>query len=101
VSSAAALTDKLAEIEGRLVQAEFTSEGDSLNYREQLFEKLGGLAPIVSSADARPTRQSHQVFDKLAGQIDEQLAALGGVTSSDLAAFNAQLVALGVDIVAG
>jgi hypothetical protein len=101
VSSAAALTDKLAEIEGRLVQAEFTSEGDSLNYREQLFEKLGGLAPIVSSADARPTRQSHQVFDKLAGQIDEQLAALGGVTSGDLAAFNAQLVALGVDIVAG
>ena len=57
------------------MQAEFTSDGDTLNYREKLFEKLSGLPPVVSSADARPTTQSYAVYRKLAGQADEQLSA--------------------------
>jgi hypothetical protein len=64
-----------------------------------LFEKLGGLAPIVSSADARPTVQSHRVYDKLAGQIDEYLAALGALVDGDLADLNVALTELGVDII--
>ncbi len=93
------LDEKLTAIENELVQVEFTSEGDSLNHREMLFEKLLALAPIVSSADARPTRQSHQVFEKLAGQIDEQLGALSGTLESDLVPLNQQLADLGVDII--
>ena len=56
-----------------LVQVEFTSDGDTLNYREKLFEKLSALPAVVASADARPTTQSYAVFRKLAGQADEQL----------------------------
>ena len=79
IVTATALADKMRRIEDELVQREFTAPGDSLNYREMLFEKLGGLPPIVSSADARPTVQSYAVFDKLAGQADVQLAALQGL----------------------
>jgi hypothetical protein len=43
--------------------------------------------------------QSHRVYDKLAGQIDEQLAALGAVVDGDLAELNAKLAELGVDII--
>jgi len=99
VATGRGLYERLKEIEDHLVQVEFTSEGDSLNYREQLFEKLTALEPIVSSADTRPTTQSHAVYAKLAGQIDEQLAAFQSAIDTDLAAVNRQLVALGIDII--
>ena len=99
VTAAASLEEQLTAIEHELVQVEFTSEGDSLNYREMLFEKLGGLVPIVGSADARPTVQSHEVYAKLAGQIDERVAALQVVLDGDLARLNERLAALGVDII--
>ncbi len=81
------------------MQVEFTSEGDSLNHLEQLFEKLSALVPVVSSADTRPTVQSHQVYEKLAGQIDERLAALDVAVAEGLGTINGQLAALGVDII--
>jgi hypothetical protein len=99
LAAASAIGDRLTAIEEKLVQVELTSEGDSLNYREMLFEKLVALEPVVSSADARPTVQSHQVFEKLAGQIDEQLAALQSAIDNGLADVNRQLLALGVEII--
>jgi hypothetical protein len=99
IASATALDEALTSIEHELVQVELTSDGDSLNFREMLYEKLGALAPVVSSADARPTVQSHQVYEKLSGQIDEQLAELKCVVDGDLAAFNRRLADLELDIV--
>ena len=90
---------KLGAVEDVLVQKEFTADGDTLNHREQLFELLGGLAPIVSSADARPTEQSYAVFEKLASKADAQLATLHELVNGELAEVNAQLAALGIDIV--
>lgn len=97
--AATATTENLTAIENELVQVEFTSRGDSLNYREMLFEKLSGLQPVVSSADKKPTTQSYAVFDKLAGQIDAQLAALDAVVAGELAELNSGLAALDVGIV--
>jgi photosystem II stability/assembly factor-like uncharacterized protein len=99
VAAATALKTDLEAVEVELVQPELTSAGDSLNYREQLFEKLSGLAPVVSSADARPTAQSYAVYTKLSGQVDEQLAALDSLLRSDLADLNRQLGELGVGII--
>jgi len=99
IAKATEVIARLDEIEGELVQAEFTSPGDALNYRNMLFEKLSGLAPVVSSADARPTAQSVAVFDKLAGQADVQLAALAEVQATELAALNTHLADLDVDII--
>ncbi|HEY4610899.1 MAG TPA: hypothetical protein VIH06_16895, partial [Ilumatobacteraceae bacterium] len=93
------LTDNLTEIENRLVQVEFTADGDTLNYREQLFEKLSGLPAVVASADARPTVQSYAVFDKLAGQADEQLSALQTLVDGELAGLNSRLAELEVAII--
>jgi len=81
------------------VQPELKSAGDSLNYREQLWEKLSDLVPIVASADARPTAQSYDVFEKLSNEIDPHLSKLDEVIAGDLAALNDTLTALGVDII--
>ncbi|MCB0018755.1 MAG: hypothetical protein KDE09_13275, partial [Anaerolineales bacterium] len=97
--AAKALTAKLTAVENALVQSEFKSMGDSLNYREMLIEKLSSLPSVVGSADKAPTKQSYAVFDKLAGQADAQLAALKGVLAEDLAAFNNLLGSLEVGMV--
>jgi photosystem II stability/assembly factor-like uncharacterized protein len=99
VADAQALKERLTAVESELVQREFTSDGDTLNYREMLFEKLSGLPPVVSSADARPTVQSYAVCDKLTGQVEVQLAALAALIDGDLARLNEQLDGLGVGII--
>jgi len=101
LAAMARLEKKLDTVEGKLVQKELTSFGDGLNYREMLFEKMSGLPPVVRSADAKPTQQSHDVFEKLSGQADEQLAALQALVDGDLAKINTQLSDLGVGVVAG
>jgi len=98
-SAGRALYEKLDSVESELVQVEFTSDGDSLNYREKLFEKLGALPAVVRSADKPPTKQSYEVYEKLAGQADEQLAALEALRSDELAPLNEQLAALDVGII--
>jgi photosystem II stability/assembly factor-like uncharacterized protein len=99
VAAAKALREKLEVVENELVQPELTADGDSLNYREKLFEKLSALPPVVNSADARPTAQSYAVYQKLAGQVDEQTAALAALVDGDLAQLNLQLVDLDVGVI--
>ena len=99
IAAAQALKERLEAVEAELVQAEFTSDGDTLNYPEKLFEKLGSLPAVVGSADTRPTTQSYAVYEKLAGQADEQLAALNALIDEDLANVNRQLGELDVSIV--
>ncbi len=95
-ATARSLVEALSVVENALVQPEFTSAGDSLNYREKLFEKLSALEPVVSSADARPTQQSFAVFDKLSGQAEEQLSTLKQLIDADLDALNAAISELGL-----
>jgi hypothetical protein len=99
IDAARALTERLEGIEAELVQVEFTSDGDTLNYREKLFEKLSALPAVVGSADTRPTTQSYAVFEKLAGQADDQLSALEDLITGDIAQLNRLLTDLGVSIV--
>jgi len=96
VAATLALGDALTHIELALVQPEFKSEGDTLNYREKLFEKLSALPPVVSSADARPTKQSYAVFEKLSGQVEEHLNALDRLVETDLGALNEAIAELGL-----
>ena len=55
---------------------------------------------MISNADTRPANQYAEVFQKLAGEVDEQLAKLKDVLSKDVKAFNdavrsADVVAVG------
>jgi len=93
------VVERLDVIEQELVQPEFTSKGDSLNYREKLFERLSGLPPVVGSADTKPTEQSYKVYEKLAAQIDEQLGAYTALHETDVAALNEMLAELDQGII--
>ncbi|TKD53335.1 glycosyl hydrolase [Sphingomonas baiyangensis] len=87
----AAFDARLSAIEGRLYQVRNRSRQDPLNYPIMLNDKLAGLIGAVESAEARPTAQSVETFDRLAAELDRELAALDGVIGTELPRLNAQV----------
>jgi photosystem II stability/assembly factor-like uncharacterized protein len=97
LDSAARIKEALSAIEGRLITVKLPGEKGRL---AQITEKLEALAPVVSSTDAAPTRQSYEVFEELAASLDDQLAALGDLIDNDLAAFVTMSGELGLPAIA-
>ncbi|RMF92182.1 MAG: glycosyl hydrolase, partial [Nitrospinota bacterium] len=81
------LQESLTSIEEELIQPRVSAPLDMINFPTRLNAKLAALSSVVSSADAVPTRQSHEVFQDLSSRIDHQLARLQEVIDTDLAAF--------------
>ena len=50
----------------------------------QITEKLEALAPVVSSTDAAPTKQSNLVFEELSVALGIQMANLGDLLVKDI-----------------
>jgi photosystem II stability/assembly factor-like uncharacterized protein len=83
--SAATLKGKLDEIETALIQPD---AGSPLMKPSGLVEKLVTLPGMISTSDTRPAQQYYEVFEKLTGEIDEQIAALDAVIANEVKAFN-------------
>ena len=66
----------VTEVEEAIYQTKNKSGQDPLNYPIRLNDKLSGVLSNVSSGDFRPTKQSYEVFNMLAKQLDDQLAKL-------------------------
>ena len=49
---------------------------DPRQFPNGLNDKLAVLAPMIANADTRPPKQYYEVFEKLSGEIDEQIARL-------------------------
>ena len=93
------LEEKLTAIEHELVQTEARTASDRLRMKTRLNQKLITLISVVAAADARPTRQTYDVFEHLSAQADEQLAALEQVLSEDVTAFVALLEERGAPLI--
>ncbi len=89
VEAAKALKERLAAIEGELIQTKAQSRQDTLNFPVMLNAKLAGLIRVVGSADAAPTRQAREAFADLSARIDAQREQFRQVLDRDVAAFNA------------
>lgn len=86
--SAKRINDRLRSVEEALIQVKIKSGQDALNYPIRLNDKLVSLSSVVGSADARPTKQSYDVFNELSAQVDEQLAKYKRLLETDLTAFD-------------
>ncbi|MBS3819611.1 glycosyl hydrolase [bacterium] len=82
------LLKKLQEIEDVLIQSKSESPQDPLNYPIKLDNQIAALASVVASADAAPTEQSYEAFQKLSEKADAQLAKLEEVLNSGIPALN-------------
>ena len=65
----------------------------------RLDAKLAGVSFVVATADGRPTQQSYDVYDDVAGRIDVQLGALERVIGEQVSAFIAAVREAGVPLV--
>ncbi len=86
--AAKSLKDKLTAVEEEIIQVKIKSNQDALNYPIKLNNKLAALLGSVSGGDARPTKQSYDVFADLSAKVDVQLAKLKQIMDADLPAFN-------------
>jgi hypothetical protein len=82
------LMKTLDEVESTLMQPKSKAGQDALNFAIQLNDKLAGVSSTVSSADTKPTKQSYDVYNDLAGKIDKQLDRLKTAIAKDVPAFN-------------
>tara|TARA_Y100001949_G_scaffold120247_1_gene102242 strand:- start:95 stop:562 length:468 start_codon:yes stop_codon:yes gene_type:complete len=82
------LSKKLSTIEEELIQVKSKSGQDPLNYPIKLDNKIAALVRVVSSVDAKPTAQSHQVLGDLVAQAESHYTQLDQVLNNDLLQFN-------------
>jgi hypothetical protein len=83
------IKDALSAVENEIYQTKNQSGQDPLNYPIKLNNKIAGVTGVVASADAKPTRQSYEVFDELSAQLQVQLDRLQAIVETDVPGFNA------------
>ena len=82
------LSKKMSTIEEELIQVNSKSGQDPLNFPIKLDNKIAALVRVVSSVDAKPTAQSHQVLGDLVAQAESHYTQLDQVLNNDLLQFN-------------
>jgi len=90
-SQADSLKRSLEEVRARLSEPHAHADESTLHWPIQIYNQLLSLNAMVQSADAAPTRQEREVLAELSARLDKQLAALRGIETGDLAAFNRML----------
>jgi trehalose-6-phosphate synthase len=78
----------LERIEETLTQPKFTHETDRLKLPLGIDGKLAAVPEVVASADTAPTRQSREVYAKLAAAADAAMSDLEAVIEDEVAALN-------------
>ncbi|MCP4416895.1 MAG: glycosyl hydrolase [Chloroflexi bacterium] len=91
------LKEKLAEIEKTLIVPGLKTPAEMMNHGTRLIARLASLAPVVFSADFKPTQAAQDVYVKLSGEIDAQLALLSTIIDSEAKSFNQLIQEAGID----
>ena len=90
------LETQISAAEEEIYQVRNRAGQDPLNYPIKLNNQIAGLAGVVGSAEAKPTKQSYEVFELLSTQLKVQLDRLRAAFDGPLAAVNAELARLGL-----
>jgi hypothetical protein len=93
------LADKLTDVEGEIYQHRNRSNQDPLNYPIRLNNKLASLQNVVEGGDSKPTDQAYAVFKDLSARLDQELARLDALATTDLAALNRLLAQLKLEVI--
>ncbi len=97
---AKALSEKLSALEDKLVNPKVKSEQDVLNFPPQLDNQFVGIASVVSSGEAAPSKAAVAYFEELKGRLADLKKQLKSVFDTDLADFNKTVQEQGIPPVA-
>jgi photosystem II stability/assembly factor-like uncharacterized protein len=78
----------LEDLEQTLVQNKARATQDLLAYPIRLNDKIAGVANVVSSSDAKPTKGSGEAFEDLSKKMDVSVTKLKKIIDEDVPAFN-------------
>jgi len=95
-TAATGLMSVLTTAEQKIYQTQNRSGQDPLNYPIRLNNKIGALAGVAASADARPTDQTLEVYRILSTQLEGELARIRSALTLSLPALNRELAASNV-----
>jgi hypothetical protein len=70
------LDAKISEMEAQIYQVKNQSGQDPLNFPIKVNNQIAALAGVVGSTEARPTKQSQQVFELLTKELEVYLVEL-------------------------
>ncbi|HLJ27593.1 MAG TPA: glycosyl hydrolase [Candidatus Angelobacter sp.] len=82
------LDRKMTPVEEELIQVNMKGSEGNLAFPNMLNEQFDSFSTSVGAGDGAPTEQQYEVFKKLRGRLDEQLAAWNQILSTDVPAFN-------------
>ncbi|HEX9166048.1 MAG TPA: glycosyl hydrolase, partial [Gemmatimonadales bacterium] len=88
---AAPMLAQLSAVEEEIYQVRNQSGQDPLNYPIKLNNKIAALAGVVGNAEAKPTKQSYEVFTLLSDELAVQTGKLSAVLTGQLPALNREL----------
>jgi hypothetical protein len=94
-TQARTLAERLSTLEDSLYQVRLQADEDALVYPSRPVERISGLAGVVGSMDARPTRPSYDVFRLFAPDVQRSLLAVEETLRGSLPDVNAALAAAG------
>ncbi len=84
--------DKLAAVEGSLVQVNRGKNAHPIGLTPKLNDELAHLLQVVGSADWRPNKQSRALFEETATAVDADLKQFDDIVNNDLRAFEGFLM---------
>jgi photosystem II stability/assembly factor-like uncharacterized protein len=90
------LMSRLSTSEQEIYQVRNQSSQDPLNYPIKLNNKIAALSGVVASTEARPTKQSYDVFNELSAALETQLKSSKSSIDELLPRINAVLRAAGL-----
>ena len=87
---------ELSAVESEIYQVKNESSQDPLNFPIRLNNKIAALAGVVGSVEAKPTRQSVEVFRILSDSLAMQTGRLRKALDSGLPPINREIEKLGL-----
>ena len=94
--AASSLKDKLAAIEGELIQVDYKGARDRLTLPTKLNTMLAEITAVAAAADFAPPTQAYAVYDEVVARIEPQLERLQTVIDEDVSAFDNLVHELGI-----
>jgi hypothetical protein len=99
VAAAKSLRETLASVESELIKPGKHEDMFGGQEPARLNQKLTSVISVISSADARPTRQALELAEKYTEEIDAQLEKYRSLLDDEISNFNQMMAAAGLPAV--
>lgn len=93
---AESMNKKLGALEEKLIQTRHKAGQDPINYPPKFDDQIAWLVDVVNGQDAKPTQGCYDLYNDLKKESDGYMQELEAILTTDLKAFNDEVLKNGV-----